>query len=89
MFMRFRHGVLVGLAVGYYLGTKAGRDRYVQIERSLARIRSSNSYQQVVASACELTDLMIQRTRSLVEGSGDEPYGDPGPFELVGDPTLN
>ena len=30
--MRFRTGVLVGLAVGYVFGTRAGRARYLQIK---------------------------------------------------------
>jgi hypothetical protein len=87
--MRFRSGVLVGLAVGYYLGARAGRERYVQIERALTRVRSSNSYQQLVAGAGELTDLVIQRTRTLVENAGEDDTATAGPFELVGDPTLN
>lgn len=30
--MRFRTGLLIGLAVGYYFGTRAGRERYEQIQ---------------------------------------------------------
>jgi hypothetical protein len=43
--MRFRTGLLIGLAVGYYLGTRAGRERYEQIEEWLDRIRSTTTYQ--------------------------------------------
>ena len=88
--MRFRSGVIVGMAVGYYLGAKAGRERYVQLERYAARIRASNSYQQLVAGAGELTDLVIQRGREIVEGSsGADEALTAVPFDLVGDPTLN
>ena len=36
--MRFRTGLLIGLAVGYYFGTKAGRERYEQIQEGLANL---------------------------------------------------
>ncbi|MGH2740049.1 MAG: YtxH domain-containing protein [Actinomycetota bacterium] len=32
--MRFRSGLLIGLGVGYVLGTKAGRERYEQLRRA-------------------------------------------------------
>jgi hypothetical protein len=88
--MRFRSGVMVGLAVGYYFGTKAGRERYVQIERYAARIRASNSYQSLVAGAGELTGMVIERGRAIVDGADDSTdILTAVPFDLVGDPTLN
>ena len=33
--MKFRTGAIVGFAVGYYFGAKAGRDRYDQLRRVL------------------------------------------------------
>lgn len=33
--MRFRTGLLVGLAAGYYFGSRAGRERYEQIRRAI------------------------------------------------------
>jgi hypothetical protein len=33
---RMRWGILIGLAIGYVLGTRAGRDRYEQIKRAAA-----------------------------------------------------
>jgi hypothetical protein len=33
----FRTGLLLGLAIGYVLGTKAGRERYEQISRVAKR----------------------------------------------------
>jgi hypothetical protein len=32
---RFRFGLLAGLAIGYVLGTKAGRERYLQLQRTV------------------------------------------------------
>jgi hypothetical protein len=37
---RFRAGLVAGLATGYYLGTKAGRERYEQIRAGIDRLRS-------------------------------------------------
>lgn len=36
---RFRLGVGLGFAVGYYLGTRAGRERYTQLNRAIDRLR--------------------------------------------------
>ena len=38
--MGFKTGVIVGLAAGYYLGAKAGRERYEQINRWIDQVRS-------------------------------------------------
>ena len=35
--MRFRVGLAFGFAAGYYLGAKAGRTRYEQLRRLVAR----------------------------------------------------
>ena len=45
--MRFTAGLVVGLAVGYYLGTKAGRERYEQIEEWLDKVRGTDTYRDV------------------------------------------
>ncbi len=45
--MRFTTGLVVGLAVGYYLGTKAGRERYEQIEEWLDKVRGTDAYRDV------------------------------------------
>jgi hypothetical protein len=43
--MRFRIGLLVGFGIGYYLGARAGRERYEQIRgwlghTSLAKVQA-------------------------------------------------
>ena len=37
--MRFRAGLAFGFAAGYYLGARAGRERYEQLRRLVARTR--------------------------------------------------
>jgi hypothetical protein len=36
--MKFRIGLLLGFGAGYYLGAKAGRERYEQLRRLVDRI---------------------------------------------------
>jgi hypothetical protein len=45
--MRFRAGLVVGFAVGYYLGAKAGRERYDQIEQWLDKVRGTDAYRDI------------------------------------------
>jgi hypothetical protein len=45
--MRFRYPLGLGLAVGYVLGAKAGRERYEQIRRGWAALRYSEPAQQL------------------------------------------
>ena len=42
--MRFRLGLGTGFAVGYYLGARAGRERYEEINRTIDRIRGSDAF---------------------------------------------
>jgi hypothetical protein len=43
--MRFTSGIIVGFGAGYYLGTKAGRERYQDIERWLDQVKATDTYQ--------------------------------------------
>ncbi len=91
--MRFRTGVLVGLAVGYYYGAKAGRERYQQIDVYLERIRSSEAYHDLVQRLTELADAGLEQTtmlvRSVTVGDDAPQPSAPGPYDYLGDPTLN
>ena len=51
--MRFRTGVIVGLAGGYVLGTKAGRERYEQIKRWWRSVTGSPQVQQIAERSKE------------------------------------
>ncbi len=42
--MKFRYGLAIGLGIGYYLGAKAGQERYEQIERILDKVRAVPGY---------------------------------------------
>jgi len=57
----FKRGLLIGLAVGYVQGAKAGRERYEQINRTWRRIKTTPSYQRLSEKASALAGLGIQR----------------------------
>ena len=44
--MKFRTGLIIGAAVGYYYGARAGRERFEQIDAVLSRVRARPQYQQ-------------------------------------------
>jgi hypothetical protein len=47
--MRWKTGLIVGFAAGYYFGAKAGRERYEEIEDVLERVRATEMYGQARA----------------------------------------
>lgn len=65
--MRFRTGVIIGLAVGYYLGARAGRERYEELEAYLDRVRSTDAYQQARERVLDLVDGGIVQARTALE----------------------
>ncbi|MEU7740587.1 YtxH domain-containing protein [Nonomuraea sp. NPDC049158] len=44
--MRYRMTFAIGLAVGYVLGSRAGRERYEQIKRAAQRVADSPRFQE-------------------------------------------
>jgi hypothetical protein len=49
--MRTRISFVAGLAAGYVLGAKAGRDRYEQIRRVSEKVRGNSTVQKASAAA--------------------------------------
>lgn len=45
--MRVRLGLVIGFAIGYVLGTKAGRERYEQIQQLYRQVSGSQPAQQL------------------------------------------
>jgi hypothetical protein len=70
--MRFRVGLLAGFAVGYYLGSKAGRERYEQIRRWIDDARQSRPVEKAQAAV----ELGLERVRQQSEAvTGASPNG--------------
>jgi hypothetical protein len=57
--MRMRTGAVLGFAVGYYLGARAGRERYEELRRILDTLPLG----PVVAKGQALAELAIERFR--------------------------
>lgn len=65
---KFRLGILLGFALGYVLGTRAGRERYESIQAAWSKVRRSDPGQTLeyeVRTAAE-------RAASKVETAVDE-----------------
>lgn len=65
--MRFRLGLAAGFAAGYYLGAKAGRQRYDQINRTMRKIKRSEAIDLATDKAKAVVDLGVERARDLVD----------------------
>jgi hypothetical protein len=61
--MKFRFGLIIGLAIGYVLGTRAGYERYQQIQSTWRSVRGSEPAQRLGTEVRDLAD----RTSSRLE----------------------
>lgn len=59
MSIRFRLGLVIGFGTGYYLGAKAGHERYKQIRQFLDRASRSEIAEKAKAGI----DLAVERVR--------------------------
>jgi hypothetical protein len=67
--MRFKTGLIAGLAAGYVLGAKAGRERYDQIVAVWNGIRGNEQLAAAVDKAADVTEVPRHKARSAV-GNG-------------------
>jgi gas vesicle protein len=64
--VKFRHGLIVGLAAGYVLGAKAGRQRYDQIRKVTETVASVPPVRQLIDETKELADAGTTKAREIV-----------------------
>lgn len=63
-------GVMVGFALGYVFGTRAGEDGYQEMVAALRTITSSGELKELAGAAMGLlADLLKQGTGALGEGA--------------------
>jgi len=62
----FKTGLIVGAAVGYVLGAKAGRERYEQITKIWASFTGNDRVQGIVDKGKSYVDHTAQRIRGTV-----------------------
>lgn len=69
--MKYRVPFIVGAAVGYVLGTKAGRERYEQMRRASKRLAENPKFQEaagvVRTKTGELADTAKERAGGLAD----------------------
>ena len=65
--MKFRLGLVIGFAGGYYLGTMAGRERHEQINQLLRKVRGSDTFETASEKAKAVVDLGVERAKDAVE----------------------
>lgn len=69
--MRFRFGLVTGFAAGYYLGAKAGRERYEQINRTIRRVQGSEAYETAMEKVHDATSVASEKVKDVMSHSGD------------------
>ena len=82
--MRMRLGLVVGFGAGYYLGAKAGRERYDDINRFIEKVKRSEAYDTATEKAKAAVELGVERARDLVGDGGASPVDEAG----SGTPTV-
>src|SRR3954465_14954210 len=65
--MKFRLGLVMGFAGGYYLGTMAGKERHEQINELLRKARGSDTFETASEKAKAVVDLGVERAKDVVE----------------------
>jgi hypothetical protein len=58
---------MAGFGVGYYLGAKAGRERYVQLNAMVRKVKRSDAYEEATDKARAVVDLGVERAKDLID----------------------
>jgi hypothetical protein len=66
--MRFRAGLVIGFAAGYYLGTAAGRERHEEINRAIQKLQRYEAVQTVTDKTEAVVALGVERVKDVVDG---------------------
>lgn len=74
--MRYRLMFALGLAIGYVLGCRAGRERYEQIKNMARRVADNPSVQE----AAGLIRAQATRAAGIAKSKAGQMIGDRGPF---------
>jgi hypothetical protein len=84
--MRLKLGLIVGFALGYYLGAMAGRERYEQLNRWIRKVQRSDAFETAVDKTRAVVDLGVERARDVVDHRTN---GDSGPVAVRGTTPIS
>jgi hypothetical protein len=70
---KFRAGAVLGLTAGYYLGTRAGRRRYEQINKVVASLRRRSATIEHAATTVGRVQAVVDLSRERVHDAVDRP----------------
>jgi hypothetical protein len=76
--MRFRAGLVVGFAVGFYFGAMAGRERYEQINRAVRQVKGSDVVDAATGTARSAVDQGFGRAKGFARDRFGRATGDGG-----------
>ena len=71
----------MGFGAGYYLGAKAGRERYEQLNATIRKVKRSDAYDAATGKAKAVVDLGVERAKEFV--SEHTPLGSNGDTAVV------
>jgi hypothetical protein len=73
--MRGKMTFLVGVAVGYVFGTRAGRERYEQIVRAAERVKANPTVQEAAGVVQAQTTRLVNTGRDMVRTTMNDRLG--------------
>jgi hypothetical protein len=68
----FKTGLLVGIGVGYVLGTKAGRERYEELKATWDQFSGNPSVQRLVSKGKDIVETGTEHGIRAVESAGEQ-----------------
>jgi len=65
--MKFKLGLAIGFAAGYYLGTAAGEERHRQLQEWVNKATHNDVFEAAADKAKAVVDLGVERARDVVD----------------------
>lgn len=73
--MGFKTGMMVGLGIGYVLGTRAGRERYEELRRMWDDFTGNPRVREAVGRGKEMVGSGVDESLRAVQGGVDKATG--------------
>jgi hypothetical protein len=73
--MGFKTGMMVGLGIGYVLGTRAGRERYEELRRMWDDFTGNPRVREAVGRGKEMMESGVNESLRAVQGGVDKATG--------------